>query len=510
MTRRFSTGAVSPALAAGCVCLLWIVALVRFRGWIATDDHAAFELTLHRIGDGHLPLTGAYSRLGVRHPGPMREWIFGLVYWVSGGRSAALPATALALNAVAAGMAVTSARRASGMPAAFGAAVGVALAALGLGIELHSPWNPHLGVLAGWAALWATIAAVRHTGWVRPAAIVWASLASQLHAAAAPLGGVAIGVVGVVWWRALPVRRRWQPVALVGACWLGPLIDARHGRQSNLARLVLDADGDRIGLLDAARYLTHLLLPWSLAEGEFRTPGVAAPAMSATPLAVIVLAACGAAFAVAIRRGGTARLPAAGGLGCLAIAWASASAFVEPIYPYLFAPLFAALAIPTALLAMRLGRGMWPATVGTGLAVLITMVAAVPAITRTDPVVASPIERALRGALAGAIEPERDYAIAAYGMEVVTHAQVALEVDRLGGQPHSTIEALDLPPPPAGADVIAVAMNQPLSCLDAHVPQALARGTNAFTGKPVGVFLVTAAEFGELDAVCQLSSFRTP
>ena len=82
----------------GIAIVIWLAALVRFRGWIATDDHAILQLRLERIQDGTIPLVGAFSRFGFHHPGPAREWIFGVLYALSGNRSAALPATALLLN----------------------------------------------------------------------------------------------------------------------------------------------------------------------------------------------------------------------------------------------------------------------------------------------------------------------------------------------------------------------------------------------------------------------------
>ena len=45
MTRRFPS--VHPVLlVAVSVGVLWVVAVIRFRGWIATDDHAILQLGL--------------------------------------------------------------------------------------------------------------------------------------------------------------------------------------------------------------------------------------------------------------------------------------------------------------------------------------------------------------------------------------------------------------------------------------------------------------------------------
>ena len=89
---------ISVGLGVGAL-VLWVIGLVWFRPWIAHDDFAIFRIALERELDGHVRLVGAHSRLGVFHPGPLREWVFALPYWASGRRTAALPATALVLNA---------------------------------------------------------------------------------------------------------------------------------------------------------------------------------------------------------------------------------------------------------------------------------------------------------------------------------------------------------------------------------------------------------------------------
>lgn len=572
MTRRFPS--VHPVLlVAVSVGVLWVVAVIRFRGWIATDDHAILQLGLERIGDGRIPLTGAYSRLGIRHPGPLREWWFGAAYWLSGRRAGALPATALALNVTSGIVALAAARASGGARHVIGAAAGLLLLVIGLRLDLHSPWNPHLAVLAGWAALWTTVAALRRSGWVRPAAVVYLSFTAQLHAAFLPLAGVALVAVLVAWWRDMPARRRWQPGALLVALWLGPLLDLRHGRQANLVRIVLDSDGDRIGPVGAVRYVAHLILPWSLGRGDFRTPGATPPPTLPAWLAIALLAAlatalllltrvvgadadtssddtpvigpqpltagraevtagdrghppggyvasvgepgaegaagadrgsAGVAFGRGSRPGGDlagGRRPRAAGadrvlagvvLGGVGLAVVSGALFVEPIYPYLLAPLAGTLAGPVGVAATVVG-GVLPrrrlvAAVLAGAAAL----AAVPALVGVESAVDSPVERGLRGALAGRVQPGTGYDIRAAGMEVVTYAQVALLVEQLGGHPYSAIDSLGLDPAPPSADMLVTAMGDPLACLQANTsPEALvALDVNTFTGRLVSVFLL--------------------
>ncbi len=56
------------------------------------------RFALERMLDGDVPTVGVYSRLGVYHPGPLREWLFVVPYALGGGRASTLPATALVLN----------------------------------------------------------------------------------------------------------------------------------------------------------------------------------------------------------------------------------------------------------------------------------------------------------------------------------------------------------------------------------------------------------------------------
>jgi hypothetical protein len=252
------------------LAFVWVVALVRFRHWNANDDLAILQLHLERVGNGDIPLVGAYSRLDFHHPGPLREWLFAAAYWASGRRSAALPATALVLNlawttaACAAGWRIA---RHTGLTAA---ALGALLLHLGLGWNLHSAWNPYLGVLAAYAAVWGVALVLVHgaAGWPLP--VVAASFAAQQHVSALPLGLLdpRRGRRG----RRPRARRRDESrvaAAATVALWSGPLLDLARGGDSNVVRLLRNGgDGEAAGVVVAGRHVGRLVLPWSIAGGD--------------------------------------------------------------------------------------------------------------------------------------------------------------------------------------------------------------------------------------------------
>jgi hypothetical protein len=514
---RVFTPAVGLAL--GCL-MVWLVALVRFRAWFATDDHAVFQLGLERFWQGHVPMTGAYSRLGVHHPGPLREWIFAIAYRASGKRAAALPATALAWNVAALGTGLLAARASGGRRHLLAAATAAVVLAGGLGVDLHSPWNPFLAVLTGFAAFWCVVAAVRGAAWARPAALVWAALAAQLHAAAVPASAVAIGLVLVVWWRSVAARRRWEPVALLVVLWSGPLIDLRHGREANLVRIVTESDGARTGLAQAMRYVARLVTPWSLARGEFASATTASPPslplVVAVGLLTFVIVALGlAAFSRSVAASGEGdRVVSAAALGALVMALAAVALFVEPVYPYLFAPLAAALVAPMTALAAAVAT--WAARTraltqrarhGVAAAgILSVALACLPGFVQIEAIQHSPLERGLRGAMQGRVTVGSDYDIEGFGLRTVTPGQVALYVHQAGGNPYSTLPSLDLPAPADAMPAFFVAAGEPLACLqDAVAPGAVvALEENTYTRAPIGVFVLNPGEAAAARVTCHL------
>lgn len=496
-----SRGSIRGLLAAG-LAIVWVVALVRFRHWNANDDLAILQLHLERVGSGDIPLVGAYSRLDFHHPGPLREWLFALAYWASGGRSAALPATALVLNLVWTLAACAAGWRIARRTGLIAAALGALLLHLGLGWNLHSAWNPYLGVLAAYAAVWGVVLVVVRgaAGWPLP--VVAASFAAHQHVSALPLGLLALAVVAVV-----VARERngatnpvW-PAAATVALWSGPLLDLARGGDSNVVRLLRNGgDGEAAGIVEAGRHVGRLALPWSIAGGD----SLRATGLETASTAVVVAVAIVAALVIALTLTPPAppgRVAIGTALAVVVIVWITvAVGFAPPLFPYLFAPSVGALASVSALVLLALA----PAAVSrasprprTGSTVCVLAVAcvalawAVGGWRQMQPIATAPLQQQIDAAVRAAVVPGQPYTIAAGGLvESVAHGEVALAVQQAGGEPRSDIFSLGVPAPTTSDPMFAVAMGAPLTCLLAEAgPPPIVLAASTASGLDVGVFL---------------------
>ena len=510
------------SLAGVMTACVWLAALVRFRGWIAEGDNAVFQLRLERMLDGHVPTSGAYSRLEFHHPGPLREWLVGLLYALAGRRASALPATALTLNLVWIASSCWLAHRVARWPGAAAAALGAAALAAGLDWRLHSVWNPHLAVFAGYALLWGTVAAVTSRGRHVAVGLLAASLLAQLHATGAIAGAIATVAMLVAVWRGEHGRRRVAAaIGGVAALWLGPLVDLVDGGGVNVVEIVRGADGARVGPRTAARVISGLTRPWALVDGDFIAPYPGLPSTGSAWLTVVLVAAL-AALAWRFRtvpRGDADALAASArhalasvALAAVVIAWVSAALLTYPVWPYLFAALTGAFAAPSVLALALLGEQVAPrVTRPAGVALLGACALAagagvLPGVVTIEPIVTSPLERALRGAVTERVVPGRIYTVTRAGLLTGTDGELALYVHQAGGEPRSPWYHLDLPAPVPGSDVFVAAMDAELECLGANAPHAtrVAYGESVNIGRPVGVFLLTAAEWERLVPVCSL------
>jgi hypothetical protein len=409
------------------VVALWLFGLVWFRPWIAHDDFAIFRIALERELDGHVRLVGAHSRLGVFHPGPLREWVFALPYWLSGRRSAALPATALVLNAgwVVWTLVVLSRLR----PRRWGVvgAFGLALVVVALGADVGSPWNPHLAVIPAYLACWslATVVARDGDGWI--ACICSASFAAQLHASMLIVGGVVLAAALIT----IAIRRGTTNTALAFGLalmlWSGPIADLRKGSGANLVRLAtVGADGDPVGVPDAVGHVSRLIWPGTPWDRISVRPSIIEFTgfhrwWLLLVVAVLVLAATmhwtdraeGPDEASA-----PDRLPLVASvvaLAGIALTVVSVSFFVEPAYRYLYGPLQApavfALVVALGALVTAVegwsGRSVpwpgWSTAVAAPAIVIATIVAVFAAVPRQDGPSVARRELGVEGAVTAAL-----------------------------------------------------------------------------------------------------------
>lgn len=510
------------ALAVVAVVAVWLWGLWHFRPWVAHNDFAVFRLRLERELDGNIGLVGAYSRLGVAHPGPLREWLFALPYWSSGRSAASLPATAVVLNLAWIGVGMWVVRRRRRTWSAIVGGAGLVALIVALRHQLDSAWNPHLAVLPLFVACLATAAVLtgERTMWVP--AVAGASFAGQLHASALLVAGSLFVLVVVG-----EVRRRrpwWRPVALGSALWIGPIVDLVHGRDANLVRMLTVTDGgDRLGLERGAAGTARLLSPPTWWQATAIEPNVLVfPGWSRVALVVVVLLLGAGAVRSARRhneQGGwaiddMAALTVVALTGIVA-STVSIAAFVEPAYRYLFGPLqavgvFAALvALAAAISAVpvrswtsfdteTIERWTFPVV---GAAVGLALVSVLATTSADDH------ESAARRALA--VEP----AVAAYldahpEIDTVTlvdagvrsaniSAELAEQLVRDGLDPRSARRELELDPPLSDGVAFVTAMGAPRDCLlTASQATQLADGVVPSVDDAVSVF---AVELGRPD-----------
>ncbi|HEY4376743.1 MAG TPA: hypothetical protein VGM93_06275, partial [Acidimicrobiales bacterium] len=224
------------------------VASVLGRHWIAGGDQAVEIMRMRDVGTAHTPLTGAYSRFGWQHPGPLLFWVGapGARFWADTG----VLVTVGLVNAASIAAAVRAAGRVGGRSLAVLVAAGALWMCHTMALAtLLDPWNPWVGVMPLLAFLVCAWAAAEGDRWSLLVAVATASYAVQSHVGSAPL--VALATVGsVTWWL---LRRRWisdddRPtipwpwVAGAGALflllWSLPLYQQLTGRPGNLAALV--------------------------------------------------------------------------------------------------------------------------------------------------------------------------------------------------------------------------------------------------------------------------------
>ena len=270
--------------------------------WVPISDNALIELAVRDV-PGHLPLVGAYSRLGWRHPGPAQVLLYAVPYRFLGSRSGALMATTLVLHAVGIAGAWWMARRIHRLAAA------MLLLALTLVLlaadpaQVRSPWNPYVGlVLTATAVTAAWSLAERH----RAGAVLLLPLVTllvQAHVGYAAVGAVAVvaGVVG-----ALAGRRRERPVpwraGLWGAgvaalMWLPPLVEQfRGGNLGDVVRFAFSGDEPAAGLGLAARVVSQQYAWWPEWAGGGADPGILyLPSWAVPVLGLVVVAGVAAA-----------------------------------------------------------------------------------------------------------------------------------------------------------------------------------------------------------------------
>ncbi len=482
-SRHFAAGAAGLGL-------LWLGLLFRYRYWIATNDMAILQLALEEMRDGRIPLVGTYSRLDFRHPGPFREWLFFFPYILSGGRSAALPASTVAFHTVMFAVAIHAGWRWRGTCGTITASVGMLVMYLAIGKELAVPWNPYMAATATFAAVWCLLAFLRTGSWVP--VVVCASFAAQMHAPALPLAITVAGIVAIVsisrrlTAEVPPAQVPVRPIALRVAAvvglfllWTGPLIDATSSDSNVTAALDASRVGEPAGLTNALAFAGRAVNPLELLSGTFVRPspeGLTGNGglLSLTPWLVVGAIAVGI---VTWRRDRNGQIDLAVMATLAAACVATMSRFVPEFYGHLFGSVTAAaVVIMTATVAVALTalhpapvmlRGSIPKwQVVTAIVVVIMFAFTALGIRTLNSNVIDRRELAAVGAVAAVVEPSSTYAVTAGGgVASIVEAEVALTIERSGAEATSDIFSLALPADDGDSSLFIVGMTSTRQCL---------------------------------------------
>lgn len=514
---------------------LWVFWVVRYDPWVAHNDFATMRLSLERMLDGDVPTVGVYSRLGVYHPGPLREWVFVVPYALGGGRASTLPATAMVLNLTWLVACCWLVARCGAGGCRIAVAAGATLLVVGLGPNLASPWNPHLAILPLYVALWSVTLLWRGKSRNLPLAVLAVtatSFAGQLHASALPVAGVLLAAAILLPLARARPRPGWHaltPLAVGLLLWSGVLIDLRHLGSSNLVGLAQAGSGSTLGVGDAIGQVSRLLWPSTPATGLSIRPS-AASMMGFSRLWVVVVVAGSIATAwLAFRRtkrndvdetgesvtGDNVRhelelvwRAAVVAFAGLAISVLTIAAFAPPPFRYLFGPLqavavFALAAVlcwPLHLVSIRLPERFSLAALGVLAVVSVAMFVVVPV---DDHESAARRELGIEAAVTQFLESRPEWStVAVIGLDMSgasAQDEVAVIVYREGRDVRSNQFGLHLSAPDGSEPMFAVAMGASFECLVAD-PAAHQLLTGVVgESAPIGVFAIDAGLVGRFE-----------
>jgi hypothetical protein len=314
-TSRAQHSRVLLPIVLGLVLAPLVVTIVAVAGthWYPASDRAIEVLRIADVGGRHTPLTGAYSRWGWDHPGPLLFWLLAPFRWVAGDQGILVGVACI--NAAAVAGAVLVARRRGGTSLMLIVAAAVLLLVRAGGPSLLvDPWNPWVAVLPFLTYVLLAWAVAERDYAMLPFAVVAGSFVVQAHAGYLPLvATVAVVAAALAFLRGRgetdPGSELLRWAALAGACalaaWLAPLVQQLTGNPGNLGELLAwsrDPGEPAVGLAYGFGMMGREL-PFTWLHGDDAHPylGVVLPAW--TVPALVLVAVTLAAGAVAWRRG---------------------------------------------------------------------------------------------------------------------------------------------------------------------------------------------------------------
>ena len=312
-------------------------------------DQALLELDVRDVGR-HFVLTGAYSRFGWRHPGPLEFYLLAVPYRLVGERSIGIYLGALLVNGVAiAGIAHVARRRAGTALVVWSMLVTLLLVRTFGPNAARNPWSPYatvipclLMILLGWSLVDGDV-------WSLPLAVAAGSFLVQSHVEYTLLVLVLVGGgVVVLAARALAepgrphLSRLLKATAIAGAVgvvlWIPPVAQQLTHHPGNLGLLARFFREQHPG--HSASTALHVIAGewswrpnWLVHWGAVHaTTGELDTSHAPVPIVLVVFLG---ALAASWRRASSARNLLLVVAAAWAVAFVSVMHIVGPLYPYL-------------------------------------------------------------------------------------------------------------------------------------------------------------------------------
>jgi hypothetical protein len=483
--------------------IVWLV-----HPWQPVEDMALTELVVRRVGTD-LPLSGAYSSLPFRHPGPaLFLWLW-WPYELFGERSSAMLAANLWFEGIVLAIALGTARRLGGRTLVALLAVGVAIWSTANGLPLLlQPWNPYVGALPTIALILLTWAMVERRARALPIAVVLGSWMVQAHIQFGPIVGVLVGAgtvalvarwVRTAGWADGLRRVRWPALWALGLgllVWSPVIVDVvANGGDSNPAAIrehyASDEQPETIDRRDVSGIVrSQLSLQPTWAGGDRPYRAYLSPVADPTPW-FLAVAAAAVALAASRRAWRELRGMAVGGLALLA-AFAALTRVSGPIGSWYLVAVegasitFFAIVTTSLLQSLRvLGIGLlerlrpgseppaWAGTAAAGARVALGAVAVAAAVftvstldLREDEQTSAAVARRMRPAVDEAVGDAPVYLEARSGKGGWVQSVLVLQFDREGREVHAstTLEGKfpgDIAAPPPDDAVRLVVVTDP-------------------------------------------------
>ncbi len=221
----------------------WFAAAKPWLPMSVDDDAAVIEMAERRALHG-TQATGAYSRFGFAHPGPVQLYLMAPVYTATGQRSAGLALAALVVSTLFTAGAAYAAARLLGprRGLAVAAALALLVARMGPAWPAHA-WAPHAVILPLAFFVLAALGFAREGGGWLPALAFAGTYLVQTHLGTAPVVTLVFLAAAVLAVRSgrkvLTTKSVLLSFAILAALWTPPVLEEVRGTAAHPGNLTL-------------------------------------------------------------------------------------------------------------------------------------------------------------------------------------------------------------------------------------------------------------------------------